>query len=92
MATALREVDNLTCAGRLARILDDNAVIVLHQVTAEDPSLYSLHRLVDALAAAAEGPPYPSGRRLTLGPVPQGRLVLHASSSMHGRDNAPARR
>ncbi|MFD5932456.1 hypothetical protein [Streptomyces sp. NPDC060333] len=61
MATALREVDNLTYAGRLTRTLDNSAVIVPHRATAEDPSLHSLHRLVDALAAAVEGPPYPAG-------------------------------
>ncbi|MEU7067199.1 hypothetical protein [Streptomyces sp. NPDC046161] len=56
MRTALREVNNLAYAGRLARALDNNAVVVLQQVPADDPALFSVRRLVDVLARAADRP------------------------------------
>lgn len=57
MRTALLEADNLVYAGRLARALDNNAVVVLQYVPADDPAFHSLRRLIGVLAAAAERPP-----------------------------------
>ncbi|MFF5808698.1 hypothetical protein [Streptomyces sp. NPDC012746] len=57
MRTAVREVDSLTYAGRLARALDNNAITVLRHIPADDRALHSLRRLIDVLAAGAERPP-----------------------------------
>ncbi|MFD7094064.1 hypothetical protein [Streptomyces xanthophaeus] len=52
LATALRETSDLVYAGRLVRALDNNALIVLRRVPADDPALHSLRRLVDVLAGS----------------------------------------
>ncbi|MFF4321149.1 hypothetical protein [Streptomyces sp. NPDC001568] len=54
MRTAVREADNLIYAGRLLRALDNNAIIVLRHVPADDPALHSLRRLIDVLATGGE--------------------------------------
>ncbi|MFE5521510.1 hypothetical protein ACFQ9Q_27880 [Streptomyces virginiae] len=56
MRTALREVNDLVYSGRLARALDNNAIVVLRHVTADDRALHSLRRLIDLLATEAEQP------------------------------------
>ncbi|MFE5720510.1 hypothetical protein [Streptomyces erythrochromogenes] len=57
LRTALRETSNLVYAGRLVRALDNNALVVLQHVPADDRALHAPRRLVDALADRWEGPP-----------------------------------
>ncbi|MFD3870245.1 hypothetical protein [Streptomyces sp. NPDC058623] len=59
--TALREAGDSVRVGRLARLLDANAITVLRHVNADDPVLHALRRMVDVLAAVAERPPWPPG-------------------------------
>ncbi|MGW7344987.1 hypothetical protein [Streptomyces sp. NPDC054854] len=47
--------------GRLGRLLDGDAITVLCHVSADDPALHALRRLVDVLAAEAERSPWPPG-------------------------------
>ncbi|MFF4324583.1 hypothetical protein [Streptomyces sp. NPDC001568] len=54
MRTAVREADNLVYAGRLLRALDNNAIIVLRHVPADDLALHSLRGLIDVLATGGE--------------------------------------
>ncbi|MFF4324491.1 hypothetical protein [Streptomyces sp. NPDC001568] len=58
---ALREVGNSVRIGRLARLLNGDAITVLRHVSADDPALHALRRLVDVLAAEAERSPWPPG-------------------------------
>ncbi|MGW7064620.1 hypothetical protein ACWGHM_39805 [Streptomyces sp. NPDC054904] len=59
--TALREAGNSVRIGRLARLLNGDAITVLRHVSADDPALHALRRLVDVLAAEAERSPWPPG-------------------------------
>ncbi|MGW9369620.1 hypothetical protein ACWGVR_06320 [Streptomyces xanthophaeus] len=56
MRTAVREASRLVYAGRLLRALDNNAIVVLRHVPADDLALHPLRRLIDALAADWERP------------------------------------
>ncbi|MFD3873968.1 hypothetical protein [Streptomyces sp. NPDC058623] len=60
--TALREVVNSVRVGGLGRLLDGDAITVLRHVSADDPALHALRRLVDVLAAKAERSPWPPER------------------------------
>ncbi|MFD3940695.1 hypothetical protein ACFWSF_37660 [Streptomyces sp. NPDC058611] len=57
MRAAVRDADDLVYAGRLLRALDNNAIVVLRHVPADDLALHSLRRLVDVLATEVERPP-----------------------------------
>ncbi|MFF3015390.1 hypothetical protein [Streptomyces sp. NPDC057939] len=62
MRTAVRDACNLVYAGRLLRALDNNAIIVLRHVPADDPALHALRRLVHVVATGGEAPwGHPSG-------------------------------
>ncbi|MFF4557647.1 hypothetical protein [Streptomyces sp. NPDC001422] len=52
LRAAVRAADPWTATGRLVRVLDSNAFLVLRDVSAADPSLHTLRRLIDVLAAA----------------------------------------
>lgn len=52
---AVREADDTVFGGKLVRVLEGgSAYLLLRHVAAADPALYSLRRLVDVLATAAE--------------------------------------
>ncbi|MFJ8804322.1 hypothetical protein [Streptomyces sp. NPDC102487] len=53
LRAAVRTADPWTAEGRLIRILDSNAFLLLRDTPATDPALHTLRRLIDTLAAAA---------------------------------------
>ncbi|MFD6826671.1 hypothetical protein ACFWC5_41040 [Streptomyces sp. NPDC060085] len=53
LRAAVRAAGPWAAKGRLIRILDSSAFLLLREVPATDPALHTLRRLIDTLAAAA---------------------------------------